>query len=409
MRNLFLVGKHEIINTLSKRSFWLLSIMLPALILFINVTMQLGTSGAFNDDRSATRPGEVPAEAPSAGLVDMARIINELPPGIPSSILQFYPDEETAAVAVRQGQIEHFFILQEDYLASGEMIFVSEGIQAFNTVPDQMINYIINYNLTGDPGLASAVTAPTALLQTTTMGSESPSFEDDPFTFIGPFGIMFIFFFLITMSSGFMLQSVTREKENRVVEVLLVSLNPRQLMFGKILGLSIVGLLQLFIWLGAGLLVLSGRSQILQTMSQFQLPPDFLVWGLLYFLFGYLTYASLMAAIGALSPTAREGGQFSFFALLPMMIPMMFNYIFIHYPNEPLAVILSIFPLTAPTAMMTRMAATTVPLWQSLVGLLLLAGTAYLFISLAARFFKADNLLSGASIQWKRLVSEFER
>jgi ABC-2 type transport system permease protein len=156
-------------------------------------------------------------------------------------------------------------------------------------------------------------------------------------------------------------------------------------------------------------LIMGGRAQIFEIAANFQLPSGFLVWGILYFLAGYLTYASLMAAIGALAPTAREGSQFTFIALLPLMAPVMINYIFIQHPNATLAIFLSIFPLTAPTAMLTRMAATNVPTWQALLGLGLLAATAYIFISLAARFFKADNLLSGASIQWKRLVSEFWR
>jgi ABC-2 type transport system permease protein len=408
MRNIFLVGKHEIINTLSKRSFWVLSLLFPAFILFINISMQFSMRETF-DDGDRRSPFEAPQGVSANGLVDLSGIVRELPPGIPPEMMPIFPDETSAAQAVRQGRIQQYYLISEDYLASGEIVVAARSIQPLEMVGDDFITFIINYNLMGDIHTASAVTAPTANVQTIVLAHQTARDQADPFTFLGPFGIMFIFFFLITMSSGFMLQSVTREKENRVVEVLLVSLNPRQLMFGKILGLGLVGMLQVFIWLGAALLILGRGSQILQIASQFQLPPGFLAWGILYFLFGYLTYASLMAAIGALSPTAREGSQFTFLALLPLMVPLWFNYIFIQQPNDTLAVFLSIFPLTAPTSMMTRMAAATVPLWQSLLGLVLLAGTAYLFISLAARFFKADNLLSGASIQWKRLVSEFRR
>jgi ABC-2 type transport system permease protein len=405
MRNIFLVGKHEIINTLSKRSFWFLSILFPASILFINIIMQLTTRGTMINDRPGFFPGEAVAGASAAGLVDLSGIVGELPPGISPEILSFYPSETVAVEAMREGKIEHFYLIAEDYIESGQVVFVTPTIQAFETVPDQFISFIINYNLTGDQVTAIAISAPTRQVETIVLSPENARDAADPFTFIGPFGIMFIFFFLITMSSGFMLQSVTREKENRVVEVLLVSLNPRQLMLGKILGLGLVGLLQLAIWLGAAFLILGRGIQVFEVASQFQLPPGFLAWGVLFFLAGYLAYASLMAAIGALAPTAREGGQFTFIALLPLMVPIMLNYSFIHYPDGGLAVFLSIFPLTAPTSMMTRMAATSVPLSHVLLSLALLTGTAYLFISLAARFFKSDNLLSDASIQWRRLVS----
>jgi ABC-2 type transport system permease protein len=323
--------------------------------------------------------------------------------------MPFYPDEPAATEAVRKGQIDRIYLIPEDYLESGKIVLITSSIEPFETQTNQFINFIINYNLIGDQALSLAATAPTAQIHTIALTPETARNDADPLTFIGPFAIMFIFFFLITMSSGFMLQSVTREKENRVVEVLLVSLNPRELMFGKILGLGLVGMLQVAIWLGAAVLIMGGRAQIFEIAANFQLPSGFLVWGILYFLAGYLTYASLMAAIGALAPTAREGSQITFIALLPLMAPVMINYIFIQHPNATLAIFLSIFPLTAPTAMLTRMAATNVPTWQALLGLGLLAATAYIFISLAARFFKADNLLSGASIQWKRLVSEFWR
>jgi ABC-2 type transport system permease protein len=408
MRNIFLVGKHEIINTLSKRSFWFLSLIFPAFILGINVTMQMVTRDTFNNNQNGAANDGISA-APAVGMVDHSGIIQELPPGIPASVVPFFPDEQAAAAAVRAGQIERYYLIAEDYLESGQATLVARTIQPFDLMDDQFLSYILNYNLIGDQNLASTISAPTGQLQTESLAPESARDETQPFTFIGPFGIMFIFFFLITMTSGFMLQSVTREKENRVVEVLLSSLNPRQLMFGKILGLGLVGLLQVFIWLGAAYLVLGSGGQMFAAAAQFQLPPGFLGWGVLYFLAGFLTYASLMAAVGALSPTAREGGQFTFIALLPLMVPLWLNYIFIQYPNDPLAVFLSIFPLTAPTSMMTRMAATSVPTWQALLGLVLLAGTAYLFISLAARFFKSDNLLSDASLEWRRLISEFRR
>jgi ABC-2 type transport system permease protein len=209
---------------------------------------------------------------------------------------------------------------------------------------------------------------------------------------------------VITMSSGFMLQSVAREKENRTMEVLLVTLQPRQLMLGKILGLSVVALLQMAVWMAGALLVLSRGQDILGMAGAVTLPSGFLLWALLYFVLGYLLYASLMGAIGALAPTAREGQQFTFFVLLPLLIPLWLNSVFVHTPDGTLAVALSLFPLTAPTSMMTRLVATSVPGWQLAVSLLGLALTTYLLVALAARFFRADTLLSSSSLHWRQLL-----
>jgi ABC-2 type transport system permease protein len=113
-----------------------------------------------------------------------------------------------------------------------------------------------------------------------------------------------------------------------------------------------------------------------------------------------------MGALGALAPNAREANQFSFVVLLPLMIPIWFNYLLVEAPNGTAAVILSLFPLTAPPAMIARLAATDVPFWQPLLGVFLLAITTYGAVLLSARFFSAGTLLSTASMNWRRIWRE---
>ena len=211
-------------------------------------------------------------------------------------------------------------------------------------------------------------------------------------------------FFVITMTSGFMLQSVSKEKENRTIEVLLLSVSPRELMMGKVLGLGVVALIQVIIWAGGGLLVLNSAA-----LAGVSLPAGFLVWALLYFILGYLLYASVLGAIGALSPSAREGGQVTFIVLLPLMIPLWMSNVLIQSPNDGAAIFFSLFPLTAPTSMITRLAAAPVPIEQLLIGLVLLAVTTYGLIAVSARFFRADTLLAMNSLNLKRIVQELRR
>jgi ABC-type Na+ efflux pump permease subunit len=82
MRNIFLVGKHEVLNTLRKRSFWVLSLLFPAFILFINISMQIGIRGSLPEERNGLSPIDVPAGAPITGLVDRSGIVQDLPPRI---------------------------------------------------------------------------------------------------------------------------------------------------------------------------------------------------------------------------------------------------------------------------------------------------------------------------------------
>ena len=409
MRNIFLVLKHEILTTVGKRSFWIMTFVFPAFIILLNVGTQFMVRSSIDDIETFIpgEPGDLPSQA--IGYVDHAGILLNTPAEMPVDLLVSYPDESSAQAALQGGEIGSYYLIPSDYIASGEVLVVSADFQPFGEGTDGLIEYLIAYNLLGDPAAAAVAVNPVASLDQVSAAPQGSQDASNPLTFFVPFATMFIFFFLITMSSGFMLQSVSREKENRTVEVLLVSLRPRDLMLGKILGLSIVALFQMAIWFGGAMLVLNRGQQLLQTAAAFSLPPGFVVWGLLYFILGYLLYASLMGAIGALAPNARESGSLTFLVLFPMMVPLWLNSAMMQSPHGSLATFLSLFPLTAPPSMMTRLSTGSVPFWQPVVGIALLAGTTYLIVLVAARFFRADTLLSGSALDWKRLVTEFRR
>jgi len=185
------------------------------------------------------------------------------------------------------------------------------------------------------------------------------------------------------------------------MELLMVSVTPRQLLTGKIIGLGLLGLLQTLIWVGTGRLLLARSGQTFSLPEAFQLPPSFLVWGLVFFLLGYAVYASLMAGLGALVPNMREASQATMVVISPLMIPMFLINILISEPHGTVSIIMSLFPLTAPVAMMTRLSAGDVPLWQPVLALVLLAGTAVLVVRSVAGMFRAQALLSGQGFNTK--------
>ncbi len=133
------------------------------------------------------------------------------------------------------------------------------------------------------------------------------------------------------------------------------------------------------------------------------------MWALLYFVLGYLLYASLLGALGALAPSTREGTQFTFIMLLPLFVPLMLNSALIEAPNGGLTIFLSLFPLTSPVTMITRLAAGQCRSSSWCWGWSLLAVTTYGIIVFAARFFRADTLLSFNALNLKRIVQEIRR
>jgi ABC-2 type transport system permease protein len=124
-----------------------------------------------------------------------------------------------------------------------------------------------------------------------------------------------------------------------------------------------------------------------------------------FLLLGYLLYASVMAAAGALANTAREASQVTWLLIIPLMPTLMFGRLFVEDPDSVLAIFLSLFPFSSPSAMVTRMAVGSVPAWQVLLSLFLLLVTVYVVLMMATRFFQPQNLLSQAEFSWRRLAT----
>jgi len=403
MRNAFLVIKYEIITTLQKRSFWVLTFIFPVFILLLSLGTQLIGQKAIEQAEEEASSVEAQSQlSTGVGYVDEAGTIQQIPIWIPTDFFEKYPNESTALSAMQEGKIHQYYLIPTDFLETGEYILVDKEYQPMRSTNNaEIFEEVIRTNLLAKEELGLILDNPTPNIQYHQLAEASGPDKENPLTFIVPFATLFIFFFTITSSSGFMLSSVAREKENRTAEILLLSLKPKELMLGKVVGLGCVALLQMSIWMSGALFGLSRSEEITGLASSFKLPSGFVFWGLLFFIFGYFLYASLLGALGALAPNAREGGQFTFIIILPLLIPLWFNVAFTEAPNGAVATFLSLFPLTS-ISMMTRITATEVPLWQILTSLGGLALTSYLIVLLAARFFKAETLLSSDSITPKR-------
>ena len=409
MHNTYLVLKHEIKTTLAKRSFWFTTFVFPLMIIAFTLVPQLLAGDAIE---ASTQAALTPAAgvSPTIGFVDRSGIVQTLPPDLQDGQLRRYPNEASAQAALQAGEVMQYYVIPVDFMDTGQVAIVTLQSSIFTSLQSYgMMEYVVDSNLLGDAALARLVMDPTAGARVVAIGPEIDRRSPDPTTFGVSFVVMFILFFGITLSSGYMLQSVVKEKENRTAEVLLLSVRPVQVMMGKVLGLGALALFQMVVWLGGGMLVMGNGQSMLGSVGSPSLPSGFVVMTVLYFLFGYLLYASALGALGALAPNVREGSQFTFALILPLLVPIWFNQVFVQDPNGPLATALSLFPLTAPTAMVTRLAAGGVPVWQPIVGLFLLALTALGFIVLAARFFRADTLLSAESLSLKRLRKELRK
>jgi len=402
MSKTWAVLKTEFINTVTRRSFLIALILVPLVPALI-----LGGISLFTDDEVET-PGvgidldedfmPVPDPDIRDGFVDQAGIITGIPIWIDEGRLIEYPTESQAREAVLANEIRGFFVIPPDYLETGQITYYREEFNPMSAFDDTwVIDTTLRYNLLGaDLARFETFEMPLHVAWVDLAPENGPEFDPtNMVAFFIPYGMTLLFYSLIITSASLMMNNVAKEKENRVMEILMSSIQPKQLLTGKILGLGLVGLLQLGVWLGSAFLLLRLFGTTLDIPPELQPSPIVLVWSVIFFVLGYLVYAILMAGVGALVPNLKEATQATFVIIFPMLIPLFLIGVIINQPNSILPVILSLFPFTAPNTIMTRITATTVPLWQILLSIGLLLITAFILIRAVAGMFKAQLLLTG--------------
>ncbi|HUD72445.1 MAG TPA: ABC transporter permease [Dongiaceae bacterium] len=217
-------------------------------------------------------------------------------------------------------------------------------------------------------------------------------------------GVFAILFFMSVMvSAGYLLQGVSEEKENRVIEVILSSVRPDQLLFGKLLGLGAAGLLQLVVWIAVATMATSLLAAAALAVLDFKL-----FFGcLLFFVLGFLMLGSLMTGTAALGTTAREGQQMATIWSTLTIMPPAFTWMgVLDAPNGALARALGWFPLTAPITMMLRLGTGQVPWWDVMVAAGSLVVGVYLAIRVAGALFRLGLLMYGKRPSLKEIFRQ---
>jgi ABC-2 type transport system permease protein len=395
MKKTLIILKQEIVTILSRPSFLFAMFGIPiigAMVFFVAGQLTKGNPAQNVLSQLISSPQTIQAE----GYVDHSGIIKEIPASVQAGQLVAFQDETSAIQALANGKISAYYIIPSDYIQSGKIIYIRSDFNPLGSSgQSSLLEWILQVNLLGgNTQLASLINGPTNL-ERVSLSPTPQREESNLLTFFLPYAVTMLFYIIILSAASLLLNSVAKEKENRVLEILMVSVTPRQLLTGKIVGLGLVGLLQTIAWVGTGRILLARSGTTFNIPIAFQLPPSFLVWGVIFFLLGYSVYASLMAGLGALVPNLREASQATILVIFPLIIPVFLINVLIEEPHSLVSTILSLFPLTAPVAMMSRLSAGGVPFWQPVLAALLLVLTAVLVIRSVARMFHAQSLLSG--------------
>ncbi len=221
--------------------------------------------------------------------------------------------------------------------------------------------------------------------------------SDFLFLFFTSFIFILLLMMMILSSGGMLIRSLVEEKSNRLIEILVSSCTPDELLAGKVLGLSLLGLAQVFIWLLIGA-ALVGTSAVPVYAFNNIVPVMF------YFALGFIFYTSIFVGVGSIVTTEQEAQQITSYLSMIIILPIVIAVPAIENPDSILVHAFSYIPFTIPAIMILRFNIGPVPLWEVIVSTALMIASIYLSVSIAAKIFKIGILSYGKRPSIKELI-----
>jgi ABC-2 type transport system permease protein len=398
-----LVARREYLRTVRRRGYIFGTLLLPLGIgVLMGISMLFSTSG-FSDDGGASgtivvvNESDVPINAFESSEASL-RLLSE----------------SEAAAQLASNEIGQYYRIGDDFreTRSVDRVAADSGLDISSLAGaegnEALLRFVISEALLREAGVAPADAA--RILQGVTVNivtveGNEVSGADIAAGVALPLVFVAIFMVSIFMTSGYLLQSVTEEKENRVVEIVLSSVPATPLMAGKIIGLGGAGLTQVAIWVLSAVIAIPLLSSQIPDLGPVELDPVMLALALTYFVLGYLAYGAIFAAIGAIAPGNREAQQYSGFLGFAAAIPFIVFSVFLSDLQSPIVYALALFPLTTPTSMLIVLGVSDGIPWP-LVGATLTTLTLFALLATwaSARIFRATVLLYGVRPSLQQLV-----
>lgn len=390
MRKAWIVARHEFRVTVKRAWFVIATFVFP--LVFFGIGSGMWLLGQHVVRESHARVREKPL-----GIVDGWGGLTRAPAGF---TIRRLADEPSARAALMAGEVGVYVVLPADYLATGQVKLGSLRRPTLFTsdrppLPAGFDHWLIE-NLLQDVDAARVrrAQAPVQPVSITLDSSGQPSSEDprevQRRTLVA-YAFLMLLFTSIFSSSAYLLQGMAEEKENRVMEIVLSSATPGELMLGKLVGLGAAGLLQMLIW------SLMGIAGVALFVQEIVLAPVTFAYSLLFFLMGYVLYGSLMLGFGALGTNFRESQQMASMWSLIGTSPFFIHFALVEAPHGALARVFSFIPFTAPTTMIFRFALDPrgTPTLDILLSAAILLGSTFFALRFSARLYRAGLLLYG--------------
>jgi len=383
MYNLGTVFRFELIRTLKKKSFWIMALSFPliiggvfAIIFFSNQATDKASQDTKNQKFSLAVTDE-------SDLIDKTLVSQA--GGTETT------DKQAAINQVTSGNLDAYFFYPKDLSKETVEVYAKDVGLFDNGRYEGVAKALLQQSVS--PTIDAQKTA---VLQNT-VAFKSETYKDGK-QFDGirqaivPGIFLVLFYVLISMFGNQMLVSTTEEKENRVIEMILTTIEARTLIIGKILSLIVLAFVQMIVILVPVLLAYMLLHDQLSLpnfdLNNLPIDPVRIAVGAVIFALSFLLFTGLLVAIGAIAPTAKEAGGFFSVVVVLLFGPLYAVTLFLSAPDSPFVRFLTLFPLTAPIPLMLRNAVGNLSTLDIILGIVILAISATLALSIAIRIFK---------------------
>ena len=403
MSKLAKIIRMEFRLTAANKLFIVLTILGPFLIAAVTV---LPSTLANSGSRMGGLETRIALAGPDQGFIDA------ISPALAASKIRLVPAQDAIAsldAEVLAGAVDGYIVLPPDLTRAGRLEYVSKGpgdIRMLGVLQGVIGQAIVAQRLV-NAGISAAqvasLTQPPALeaRQLTRTGEKKSS---DFLTVLMTGLVLAMLLYMTVLLYGQVIgRSVLSEKTSKTVEIMLSSVRPMDLLFGKILGKAAASLLQYGIWVGVTTIFLKLFGPLLGVPLSLGIGLPMLLYLVLFFLLAFFLYCSLYAALGAASVDEQHLGQLAWPMILFLVLPVVMIFPIISTPQAPLVVGLSLFPLTAPIVMFLRILVGAAKTWEVLLSVGLLLAAIAGVISLSAKIFRVGLLMTGKRFRFSEI------
>ncbi|MFF1633996.1 ABC transporter permease [Leifsonia sp. NPDC058248] len=386
--NLGTVISFEFLRTITKRRFWAITLFIPIVMIGL-ITLIVASNVSTANSADAQKNARITfIYTDASGLVDPA-VAEKLGGSLASG-------DAAGIAAVKNGDTEAFFVYPADPAKEPVQVYGADAGLFQNGKYSSVAQSLLSASVQERVDSSTYVAVLRDQVQTTTTtfkdGAVAPGFE----AIVPALFFVVVFFIVIVFLGNQMLNSTLEEKENRVTEMILTTINPTSLLVGKVISLFMIGIIQMIVF---SLPVIIGyvffRSQLSipeLDLSGLVFEPQKMIVGALLLIGGFALFTGTLVAVGAIMPTAKDAAPLFSVVIFSIVIPLYASGFAISAPQSPIVQVLAYFPYTAPITALILNAFGSLPLWQAIIIIVELFVLSAIVLRLAVRLFRYGSI-----------------